>query len=194
MDIKERIDCLIHELVSLVVRPGKFLRRKSGEEVAGSAVTGFFLPLVVLAGGAVVLGGLLWSSEQPLSLVLMRAGREIAAYLLQFVVASSVLFRLMQNFRGTASKARLNQVLVYSLFPFLLASIIHGLFPALYVLNVIGLYGFYLLVLGSQLCFGIPKERQTGFILLSVLMIILIFGTINFISWQIIQAISHNGA
>lgn len=194
MDFNAQLSWLFHESFSLITEPARFWHRKSGEEFSKPVVLAFFTPLVLLAGIAIVLGEIIWDEELLWSYILLKAFREVASYFLQFFITASVMYKLMGNFKGTASRAALNGVLAYSLLPFLLASVITGLFPGLYILGIIGLYGFYLLVLGSQLCLDIPKENQLRFIILSILLIVLIFGTINIISWKIFQALFPYGA
>jgi hypothetical protein len=174
--------------------PKKFWKKKLAEGFESSVISSFFLPLVILVGLAVMLGEICWNNELLWSYALLKGLRESVSYLLQFYVAAFVLFRLLQNFKGTENPQSIRNVLAYSLLPFLLASVITGLFPGLYILGIIGLYGFYLFVTGAQTCLEIPKDHQARFIILAILLIVLIFGTINVISWKLFQAFFPYGA
>ena len=194
MDFKAQINWLFHESLSQVTEPAKFWKKKSAEGFSHSAVVAFFMPLVLLVGLTVILGEIFWNDERLWSYILLKGLREVISYFLQFYASAYVLYRLLVNFKGTNKQNVLSNVLAYSLLPFLVASMITGLFPGLYVLGIIGLYGFYLFILGSQYCLDLPKENQSRFIILSILMIVLIFGTINIISWKLFQALFPYGA
>ncbi|PTN10083.1 YIP1 family protein [Mangrovibacterium marinum] len=194
MDFKAQLNWLFLESWSLLTAPKDFWKIKLAKGFSKPVVGSFFLPLTVLVGLAVFLGELLWKSEPLLSYALLKGLREAVSYLLQYFVAAAVLFRLLQNHKGTGNKKCLDSVLAYSLLPFLAASTIIGLFPGLYVLGIAGLYGFYLFITGAQTCLEIPKNEQARFILLALLLIVLIFGTINWISWKIFQAFFPYGA
>lgn len=194
MDLKAQHSGLFHESFSLITHPARFWHRQSAGGFTKPAFGRFFLPWALLTGLAVLLGELLWGSEILWSFVLIKALRETVSYLLLYFLSSAVVYKLLGNFKGGASRAALNSVLAYSLLPFLMASIITGLFPGLYIVGIVGLYGFYLLILGTQLCLEVPKENQSRFIILSILMIVLIFGTVNMISWKLFQAYFPYGA
>ncbi len=194
MNFKAQFNWLFHESRDLLTDPKKFWKTKLVEGFSTSIFSNFFLPVVLLVGATAILGGLTWNGEILWSFIGMNAVREMVSYILQFFVASAVLFRLLQNFNGTSQAVALNNVLAYSLLPFMLATMIVALFPGLYVLGIIGLYGFYLYTIGTQVCLEIPKDQQARFIILSIVLIILIFGTINVITWYIFKLLFPYGA
>ncbi|RKD86435.1 Yip1 family protein [Mangrovibacterium diazotrophicum] len=194
MDFKAQFNWLFQESWTLLGEPKKFWKKKLAEGFSQSIVVTFFIPLVVLAGVAILLGEIFWNEELLWSYAIFKSLREIFSYLVQYFITALVMIRLLENFKGTSNKTVLYNVLAYSLLPFIIASIVTGLFPGLYVLGIIGLYGFYLLVLGIQTCLEIPKENQSRFIILSILLIVFIFGTVNVISWKILQSIFPYGA
>lgn len=194
MDFKAQFNWLFQESWALLSEPKKFWKKKLAEGFSQSVFVTFFLPLVVLAGAAILLGEIFWNEELLWSYAIFKSLREILSYLLQYLITALVMIRLLENFKGTPNSKTVYNVLAYSLLPFIIASIVTGLFPGLYVLGIVGLYGFYLLVLGIQSCLEIPKENQSRFITLSILLIVLIFGTVNAISWKILQSIFPYGA
>jgi len=194
MDFKAQFNWLFQESWTLLGEPKKFWKKKLAEGFSQSIVVTFFIPLVVLAGVAILLGEISWNEELLWSYAIFKSLREIFSYLVQYFITALVMIRLLENFKGTSNKTAMYNVLAYSLLPFIIASIVTGLFPGLYVLGIIGLYGFYLLVLGIQTCLEIPKENQSRFIILSILLIVFIFGTVNVISWKILQSIFPYGA
>lgn len=194
MDLKAQFGWLYHEITKLVIDPVGFWKRKNIHGFSSQTMSSLFFPLVLLVGIAVALGELFWNGEILWSFILSKGLREAVSYLIQFYVTVFVLKSLLTNFNGTQRTDVLQHVLVYTMLPFMLASIVTGLFPGLYVLGVIGLYGFYLFVLGAQYCLDIPKKNQSRFIILSILLIVFIFGTVNAISWTILKALFPYGA
>lgn len=194
MDFKALLSWLFHESRTLLGEPQKFWKQKFVDGFPQSVVSTFFVPMVLMAGIAKLLGEIFWNDELLWSYAILKSLREIFSYLIQYFITIFVLIRLLENFKGTSNPTALYNVLAYSLLPFIIASAITGLFPALYVLGIVGLYGFYLLVLGAQICLDIPKENQSRFIILSILLIVLIFGTVNVLSWKILESIFPYGA
>ncbi|WP_372774172.1 YIP1 family protein [Mangrovibacterium sp.] len=194
MDFKAQINWLFQESSAMIIAPKNFWKKKLVGGFPDSVVVTFFLPMVVLVGLSEFLGEVFWNREFLWSYAVSKALRESLSYLLQYAVTVLILGRLLSNFKGTEHKTTLNNVVAYSLLPFLLASMITGLFPALYVLGIIGLYGFYLFIEGAQICLEIPENNQSRFIILSILLIVLIFGTINVISWKLFQVLFPYGA
>jgi len=189
MDLKAQLNWLFHESWSLLGEPKKFWKKKLAEGFKQSVVGTFFIPIVLLSGIAILLGEVFWNNELLWSYAIFKSLREIISYIFQYFITALVLIRLLDNFKGTSNPKTVYNVLAYSILPFLLASITTGLFPGLYVLVIIGLYSFYLFVVGAQTCLEIPKENQSRFIILSILLIVLIFGTVDIISWKILQSI-----
>jgi len=194
MDFKAQFSWLFQESWALLGEPKKFWKTKLAEGFSQSVFGTFFIPLIILAGVAILLGEIFWNEELLWSYAIFKSLREILSYLLQYLITALVMIRLLENYKGTPNSKTVYNVLAYSLLPFIIASIVTGLFPGLYVLGIVGLYGFYLLVLGIQTCLEIPKENQSRFIILSILLIVLIFGTVNVISWKILQSIFPYGA
>ena len=194
MDIKQRYSLLFKESKQLIFEPKKFWNEKKETTFEGNITVSYYMPLVILVGIGVFLGEIIWESELLISYAFIKAIREIASYLLQFFIVIPILQILIKNYGGTSNKNAISHVLAYSLFPFLFASFITGLFPGLYILSIIGLYGFYLFILGTKACLEIAEEYRSKHIALSILLIILIFGMINIVSWKILLALFPYGA
>ena len=194
MDFKQYYHTLFQECKELLLEPQKFWSKDNCEIGRDKVVPFLFVPLVILTGVAVFLGEIISSPEILFSYAIMKAMREIVSYLLQFYIAIPVLTALLKNFGGTQEKEIIRFVLACSMVPFLVASFITGLFPGLYILSILGLYGFYLFVKGTQSCFKLPAENLWRYTILAILMIILIFGMINVISWKFLLVIFPYGA
>lgn len=194
MDFKQRYISFFHEIKHLILEPKKFWSDRPHQEDPDNIVSHLFVPLVFLVGLAVFLGEIINSVEILWSYAFFKAIREIVSYFMQFIIAVPVLAALLKNFGGTKNRTSVYVVLACTLVPFLLASLITALFPALYIISIAGLYGFYIFVLGALSQLEIPKENQTRYVILAILLIILIFGLVNIISWRLFQAFFPYGA
>lgn len=157
-------------------------------------VSSIFIPLVLGLGLAVFVGEAVHSVEILWSYAISKAVTEIVSYSLQLAVAVPVLTALLKTYGGEARKKTVRLVVTYSFVPFMLASLVIGLFPALYIVSIAGLYGFYLFALGALIHFDIPVENQSRYVILAILLIILIFGLVNIVCWKLFQALFPYGA
>ena len=178
----------------LVTEPRQFWRDSLAEGFGYPVVRRIFVPAVFLVALAVFIGDWLTDSEFLLSYAFLKAMRELFSYLLQFYLVVLLLTSVLKNMGRPKARQQIEYLLAYSMVPFLAASFITGLFPALYVLGVFGLYGFYLLVVGIQETLSLPKESQSRFVFLAVLLIILIFAIVNIVSWKLLMAFFPYGA
>jgi len=194
MDFKQHYNCLFQECKQLILEPKKFWSEQPDRACTEKVIPHLYVPLVLLVGLAVFLGEMISNPEFLLSYAFLKAMREVISYFLQLYIAVPVLTALLKNYGGTQNSKVVRFVLAYSLVPFLLASFITGLFPGLYVLSIIGFYGFYLFIQGAQSCFEIPEANQSRYIILAILLIILIFGLVNLVCWQLLMALFPYGA
>lgn len=194
MGIKQLYTQLLTESKELILEPKNFWKKKGEGSFNGRVVTEFYIPMVFLAGIGQFLGEIIWNDEYLISYAFFDAIRIVVSYLAQFFILIPILQMIQNNYGGIRDRNRTGLVLVYSLFPFIAASFITGLFPGLYILSIVGLYGFYLYVLGTKSCMEIPPENQTKYIALSIFLIVLVFGMVNVVSWRILQSLYPYGA
>jgi len=74
----------------------------------------------------------------------------------------------------------LQKLVAYSLVPFLLVSIVTGLFPFFYFLDIFGIYGFYIFLMGGRRLLLIPKEMRDNLILKIIAVNWIVFGLLSF--------------
>ncbi len=194
MDYKQVYSSLFTESWQLIVEPTKFWEAKKEVKTEANVFTSFYLPLILLVGVAVFIGELISGSQILFSYAFFKSLREMLVYILQFYGAVYVTNELISGFKGEKDKEMVRLIVAYSLLPFIVASIITGLFPGLYVLSVIGLYGIYLFALGIHNCIILPEEYRVRYILLTILVNFLIFALLNLISWKVLQFFYAYGA
>jgi Yip1 domain len=109
----------------------------------------------------------------------------IFSYILSLVVVYALGFiinALAPNFGSTQSLPLAMKLAVYSMTPGWLMGIFN-LIPALGVLSIIGsLYGLYILFLGfSTPLMGTPKEKITGYFVVSLVVAVVLMAVVGFI-------------
>lgn len=194
MDIKERYQQLFQTSFRLIAAPNQFWKEEPKEESAKEIFRSFFLPLVVLVGVAIFLGELITSSEFLLSYAMARSLREIFSYILQYFLSVYVLNELMTSFGGMKNRLAISRLVAYSLLPLLVVSFLTGLFPALYVLNVLSLYGIFLFVLGIKGSLELPEANKNKYAMIAFLLVFLILLILDVFSWKLLQAFFGYGA
>jgi hypothetical protein len=133
----------------------------------GWAVLGFRIPY---AGGSWMTRALLYA---------------IFSYILSLVVVYALGFiinALAPNFSSAQSLPLAMKLAVYSMTPVWIMGIFN-LIPALSVLGILGsLYGLYLLYLGfATPLMGTPKEKVTGYVVVSVVVVIVLMAVVGII-------------
>ena len=194
MDFKERYQQLFQTSIRVLIEPVGFWKEKKEEEEVKEIFKGYFLPLVILVGVAIFLGELITSSEFLMSYAVAKSLREVISYILQYFLTVYVLNELLTSFGGTKNKLAVSRLMAYSFLPFIIVSIVTGLFPALYVLNVLSLYGIVLFFLGIKGSLELPVENQNRYAMIAFILVFLIFILLDVFSWKLLQAFYGYGA
>jgi hypothetical protein len=194
MDIKQRYQQFFQTGVRLMVEPNRFWRETQKEKDANEMFRDFLLPLVIFAGVAIFIGELITSSEFLFSYAVARSVREMVSFILQYYLSVYVLNELLTSFGGVKDRLAVSRLVAYSLLPLLLVSILTGLFPGLYVLNVLNLYGIFLFFMGVKGSLGLPEANKNWYAIIALLLVFLIFMILNVTSWKLLQAFYGYGA
>lgn len=153
----------------LIVNPKSFW---NAQELAGEnrreLLTGFYYPLLILVAFAVFIGEFFSSPHFYVGYAMAKFVREILLYTLIYFASYFFSLELIKPFGGKKNAAVVQKLVVYSLTPFLLVSLISGLFPFLYVLDVLGLYGFYIFWVGVQENLKFPERKESSYILVAI--------------------------
>jgi hypothetical protein len=129
----------------------------------------FYLPLVLLAGIAEFAGQMLRGSGFYLMFPVMRAMREIILFLLLYIVSVFLSNLLIKAFGGEKNLAVVRKLVIFSLIPVLLVSIVTNLFPFLYVLDVAGFYSFFIFLAGVEEMLVFPERKRNRYILTTLM-------------------------
>jgi hypothetical protein len=171
----------IFTLIKVVILEPKNFWNQQCEKEPGKQhlFTGFFLPLLIMVFLAVFVSELIRGTRFYLTFPLMKAGREVVLFLLQYVISVFLTNELIHTFGGIKNIFVARKLVVYSLIPFLMVSVITGMFPFLYVMDVLGLYGFYIFGMGVKTLLVFPERKQSSYVLVTILTNFFVFSFLS---------------
>ncbi|MFV0365422.1 MAG: Yip1 family protein [Mangrovibacterium sp.] len=177
----------------MVTSPKLFWQDKQENGIRHTAASSLYIFAVLLSSISAFLGNLMWSKAFLWSYAIGLSVRELIANILVWMLASFIIKKLANNYAAKVESGTVSGVLALSLLPAIVVSIIAHLFPGLYPLHILGLYGFYLFYQGANCCFNIPKENISRYVLLALVLIILISGLTYSLTWIVFKEIFPHG-
>jgi len=173
----------------LLLNPKEFWRaRKLSGENQRQLLARYFFPLIILVSAAVFVGEYISSKHFYASYAVAKSGRTLILFTLQYFISIFFTYELIKPFGGKKDLPVVQKLVVYSLTPFLLVSLISGLFPVLYALNVLGLYGFYIFWVGVQENLDFPERKVSSYILTAILVNFFMFSFLSIFLSKLITA------
>ncbi|MBW6535157.1 MAG: YIP1 family protein [Mariniphaga sp.] len=163
-------------------------KQKQGKNLDKQSFISYFLPLLAVIFLAVFASELIRGSRFYLTFPLMKAGREVVLFLLQYVISVFLTNELIKAFGGKKNIFIARKLVVYSLTPFLVVSLITGMFPFLYVMDVLGLYGFFIFWMGAKTLLEFPERKQTSYILVTILANFFVFSFLSIFLSKLLTA------
>jgi hypothetical protein len=126
------------------------------------------VPILLSVALAVFIGEFSRSNHLYAGFALLKSLREIILFTSYYFISVFFTNELMKIFGAEKNKQVARKLVVFSLIPFLLVSIITGLFPFLYVLDVLVLYGFYIFWLGAGELVALRGRNLQKYILVNI--------------------------
>jgi hypothetical protein len=165
-----------------------WLSQRNSEEGWMQLFFRYYLPLTVLSAISVFIGEWFGSAHFYIGPALLKTLHKILFFTPLFFICIFLLNRLITFFKGEKNSAAVQKLFVYSMTPYFLISIVTGIFPWLYVMNVSGLYGFYIFWTGAKVLLKFPEKRFLDFVLVSILICLLVFVIISILLWIILNS------
>jgi len=164
----------------IIFKPKEFWGlQKENEIKSRKLLSGYFFPLLLMAGLAVFTGEFFRNNHFYAGFALMKASREILLFLLQYLFSVFFTNELIRTFGGQKRRKTAQMLVVFSMIPLLLVSIITGLFPFLYVLDALGLYSFYIFWAGAKELLDFPQRKLEKYALSTILVNFFIFSFLS---------------
>ncbi|MCG6188410.1 Yip1 family protein [Maribellus maritimus] len=180
---------IVTTLKENILNPKDFwMTQKESTETHAQRITGFFLPLLGLAAVAVFLGEFFRSSHFYMGYAVLKAMREIVLFVLQYLLAVYFTNELIKTFKGEKNIEVVRKLVLFSMTPFLVVSILTGLFQFLYVLDILGIYSFYIFWLGANELLELPKEKKDSYIIITILVNFFVFSFLSIILSKLLTA------
>jgi hypothetical protein len=173
-----KIYVLVQELI---LNPRGFWRahndtRESQDELFKSLL----LPLLAIVSTAVFFGEFFRSDYFRIWVAALWVLREIVLFASLYFVGVYGTNEIIKYFGFEAKIENLQKLVSYSMVPFLVISVVTGLFPFFYFLDIFGIYGFYIFLMGGRKLLPFPKEKRDNLILKIIAANWIVFGLISF--------------
>ena len=167
---------IINQVKEIILNPKSFWISKKGTTESLTVLFGsFLLPLFAVVAVAVFIGEFFRSSHFYLGFALLKALRKMVLFGLAYFISVYFINTLMKTFGAEKNRDAARQLMAYSLTPLLVVSLVTGLFPFLYILNILGVYSFYIFWVGVSELLIFPEHKRENYILITLLVIFFIF-------------------
>ena len=136
------------------------------DKPAGYIRNNFFLPLVVLAAISAFLGSLLFTNTGVSEVYSVLAGIKYIILYSSVIYATTYVFVKISSYLNIKNDLQSSfNIVVFSAAPFMLCQIISRLFESFIFINILALYGLYLLWLGNERLLNPPEKLKTPLLL-----------------------------
>lgn len=160
---------IFEQVKELLLSPAEFWKKRK-EEGEGSKTLWltYLLPMILAVAVAVFLGEFFGRTDFFIEYPLLKALREILLFIFTYFLSVWITAELMKSFGAEKNTDLARKLVVYSMTPLLLVSIVTGLFQFLYVLDIVGLYSFYLFWIGARELLSFPENKAHSYILITI--------------------------
>lgn len=176
---------LVQYIKEVILTTVKFWAKVKSPEVGKNLFFQYYLPLSFIASLAVFLGAWFGSTNFYLRFAIIKALCELVVFVLQYYVSVFLVNELITNFGGEKNKLASQKLVIFSLTPFLLVSVLTGLFPVLYVVDVLGLYSIFIFWAGVKELLNLPYKNESGYVLVTGLLNVFVFAFLSILLWKI---------
>lgn len=184
MDFKKLLSGIYYRCRNLILQPKvEWECIKTEQTPMRQLVRSFLFPLLIAVALASVLGKIFSTLNigYAAELLLSEGLHEFFGIFIATYASVFMINELVKSFGGTRDLHKTASLVIYSMVPYLLVSIVVGLIPSLYALSVLGLYSFFLFYEGVQLLFDIPAQRMFGFFITAVMLLFVLFALVNYL-------------
>lgn len=188
MQLKQVFERIAGFTLHMATEPNKFWDDVIENKTTIRVFSQIYFPFIILAALASVIGDILSSSEILWSYSISKGIREAIVYLIYFYLAGFVMNKLVGAFGGIENKVSCQLAVGFSSVPFFIVAIITGLFPFLYAINLLGLYGFFIIYIGIPKLFNVPENRIKVFSVAVILSNFLIFAILSLLFWKLLES------
>jgi hypothetical protein len=179
---------IIADTKELILNPKGFWEERKENNNRQNLFVGYLLPILLILALAVFIGEFFKRSDFFFEYPILKAIREILLFVLQYVVGVFLTAELMKTFGGEKNAELARELVVFSMIPLMLVSIITGLFPFLYVLDIAGMYSFYLFWVGAKQLLKFPENKEHSYILITIVANLFVFSFLSIFLSKLLSA------
>lgn len=167
----------------LILNPKEFWNsRQDLKENHRELFQSLLYPLIGAAAATVFLGEFFRSDYFRIWIGLLWVVRKILLFGALYLMGVYGTNKILKYLKAEQDEAQLQILVIYSMVPFLLVSIVTGLLPFLRFLDIFGIYGFYIFWLGSKRFLHFPEEKHDNLVLRVTLANWIVFVLLSFMS------------
>ena len=170
---------LINDVKLILVNPNGFWVEQKETEDSKKLWLTYLLPIALTGAVAVFIGEFFKRTDFFIQFPLLKAAREVLLFVLQYFISVFFTKELMKTFGAEKNVDLARKLVVYSMTPMLLVSIITGLFPFLYVVDIVGIYSFYLFWIGAKELLTFPENKEQSYIIITIVVNFFIFSFLS---------------
>jgi hypothetical protein len=172
----------------LILNPRAFWRlHADSKESKDELFKNLLLPLLVAVSVAVFLGEFFRSDYFRIWVGALWVIREVLLFAVLYFIGVYGSNELIKYFGYGEKTEALQKLVAFSLVPFLLISIVTGFFPFFYFLDIFGIYGFYIFLMGGRKLLLFPKEKRDNLILKIIAVNWIVFGLLSFTTAKLLM-------
>jgi hypothetical protein len=180
---------IVVQVRNLLFTPTDFWKaQKEKAESSKKLWVGYLLPILLVLAVAVFVGEFFKRTDFFIEYPLLKAMREILLFVSQYFISVFFTAELMKTFGAEKRVDIALKLVVYSMTPLLLVSILTGLFPFLYVLDILGMYSFYLFYLGAKELLKFPENKENSYILITIVVNFFVFSFLSVLLSKLLNA------
>ena len=175
------ITTLLKESYRIIVYPGNHWRSvKDSKDLLNNSWVRFYVPGLLLAFLAVMIGDLIFESEYGFLLMdtIIKASRKVVVLGLLLLASNMIIYEISRIFHVPVSYEDSRKIASYSMLPVLISTIITSLFPFMDIIGILAFYSLYLVYSALHNLYGIDIKRQINYIAILLSMLFLAFALI----------------
>lgn len=180
---------IIAQVKELLFTPKEFWQAQKNKEESGTKLwLTYMLPILLAVALAVFIGEFFKRTDFFIEYPLLKALREVVLFILMYFFGVFFTTELMKTFGGEKNAAVARKLVVYSLTPVLLVSVLTGMFPFLYILDILGVYSVYLFWVGARELLTFPENKENSYILITIVVNFFLFSFLSVFLSKLLNA------
>lgn len=179
---------IIADTKELILNPKRFWEGQKETNSGESLFLNYLVPFLVVLALAVFVGEFFKRSDFFFEHPILKAVREILLFVLQYFIGVFLTAELMKTFGGEKNYEVARKLVVFSMIPLMLVSIVTGLFPFLYVVDIAGMYSLYIFWIGAKELLKFPENKEHSYILITIVANLFVFSFLSIFLSKLLSA------